>query len=369
MPHPSSHPLAGPTETPANIDAVDARLLDRVQRGIPLEPRPFATLGEELGISEADCVTRLERLRGDGGVIRQISAIFDTQALGYASSLVAAKIPADRVEEAAAVISRHPGVSHNYLRGHAFNLWFTLAVPPDSRLGLDGTLEKLNRQSGAESMRALPTLRLFKIGVKLKIASDDETDTSSDPATLDASPPPAFTEADRETAAAFTLDERDKRMILALQQDLPLTPRPFDAWATQADCTVNDLLTAAKRFVERRQMRRFSAVLRHRKAGYDANVMTVWRCPETEIERCGQIMAQSEAVSHCYRRPTYPDWPYALYTMVHGRSREECLATLASLQTRAGLGEYLPLWSLREFKKVRVRYFTPETAEWERLED
>ncbi len=355
------------------LDATDARLLDRVQRGIPLDPRPFAVLGREIGIDEADCLARLKRLGPGLGIVRQISAIFDTQSLGYASSLVAAKVAPQHVDAAAAVINRHPGVSHNYLRGHAYNLWFTLALPPDSRLGLDATLARLVELSGAESARLLTTLRLFKIGVKLRIGSDGDDEATNAPQNMPpgasnqeaSNDPAAFTEADRQTASAHALDDRDKRLILALQQNLPLATQPFDDWAKQANCSVVELLAAAQRFLDRRQMRRFSAVLRHRKAGYSANVMTVWDVPQTDIERVGRIMAKSAAVSHCYQRPVYPDWPYSLYTMVHGQSREHCLATLESLRNQTGLDRFLPLWSLHEYKKVRVRYFTPEIQAWE----
>ncbi|MEX0777335.1 MAG: AsnC family transcriptional regulator [Phycisphaeraceae bacterium] len=345
------------------LDELDARLLDHVQRGVPLEPRPFAALGQAVGISEDVCLQRLGRLRREQGVIRQISAIFDTHALGYASSLVAARIDPAHIDQAAVIISGHPGVSHNYRRSHAFNLWYTLAVPPPpvSRLGLEKTIQRLHELSGAISTRALPTLRLFKIGVNFKMTPGSGTDAESE----SSAPAQGFSQADREAAAGYTLSDLDKRMILVLQQDLPLVEQPFDDWATQAGCTVDELLAACQRFQERRQMRRFSAVLRHRQAGYGANVMTVWRVAEADIERCGQIMAQCAAVSHCYRRPTYDDWPYSLYTMVHGQSKDQCLATLETIKAQTGAEEYLPLWSLHEYKKVRVKYFTPETAAWE----
>src|SRR5262249_54765887 len=109
--------------------AADRELPNGVQGAFPLEPRPYAVLAERLGTDEADVRARVARVK-ELGVLRQLSAIFDTRALGYGSSLVAAKIDPDRVDEAAAVINAHPGVSHNYKRNHAYNLWYTIAVPP-----------------------------------------------------------------------------------------------------------------------------------------------------------------------------------------------------------------------------------------------
>src|SRR5947208_2596428 len=121
----------------ADIDPVDSQLLNLLQTQIPLVERPFAVLGQQAGISEAEALERVKRLRNPAPparpIIRQISAIFDSKSLGYETTLVAAKIAEDKLDAAAAIINKHPGVSHNYRRNHAFNLWYTLAVPPDSK--------------------------------------------------------------------------------------------------------------------------------------------------------------------------------------------------------------------------------------------
>ncbi len=142
------------------MDEKDRQLLNLIQNSFPLVSRPYRELGERLGESEPAVIERLDRLRRQH-IVRQISAIFDTKSLGYKSSLVAMKLSPERIAEAARIINEHPGVSHNYLRNHEFNLWFTIATEPDSKLGLDGTLELLQRLTGAESVRQLPTLTLF----------------------------------------------------------------------------------------------------------------------------------------------------------------------------------------------------------------
>src|SRR5436305_3895561 len=155
------------------LEDADRELLNAVQWDFPLEPRPYAVLAERLGIEEADVRARVARVK-ELGVLRQLSAIFDTRALGYQSALVAAKVDPDRVDEAAAVISEHPGVSHNYKRNHAYNLWYTLAVPPGD--DIDEHLAVLHHDSGSLVTRKLPTLQLYKIGVKLDMTGATAAD-------------------------------------------------------------------------------------------------------------------------------------------------------------------------------------------------
>jgi len=326
-----------------------------MQREFPLEREPFAALGRPLGLAGDEVIRRIESLKR-GRVIRQISAIFDTRVLGYQSSLVAASIPANKLNSAAKAINSHPGVSHNYERNNELNLWYTVAVPPDSRLGLEGTVDVLHKISGAEKTRILPTLKLFKIGVTLDL---NQGATAKKEA-------PQYGEADRASADR-NVSEDDKAAIRALQEDVPLTPRPFDLWGRQVGLSCEELLERAYDLQRRKIMRRFSAVLYHRKAGFRANAMGVWKTPPDRVEEVGQIFAQYQAVSHCYQRPVYEDWPYALFSMVHGRSEEECEAVLDAMAAETGLTERASLYSTREYKKTRVRYFTPEMEAWEKL--
>ena len=343
---------------PRKLTDLQGRLLNLVQEEVPLVERPFAAVGQKLGLSEADALQSIRELKeGDRPLIRQISAIFDTKALGYRSSLVAARVPAEKIEQAAAVINAHPGVSHNYKRNHDYNLWYTLALPPDSRLGLQKTIEILHRDSGAIQTRLMPTLKLFKIGVKLNLGGEDIATRSEGP---------RFTEVDRDTAMAFSVTDADKRMIRVLQQDLPLVERPYDQWAREAGGSVEAFLASARQYVQQRQMRRFSAVLHHREAGFGYNGMGVWVVPAGQEEKFGETAATFSAVSHCYLRPTYEDWPYNLFTMVHAQSQAKCDQVMESISKATGISNYAALYSSKEYKKVRVHYFTPEVEEWEK---
>ena len=347
--------MVSTTPSTRMMDSVDKDLLNLIQREFPLEREPFAALGRPLGLAGDEVIRRIEALKR-GRVIRQISAIFDTRVLGYQSTLVAASIPAEKLNTAAKAINSHPGVSHNYERNNAFNLWYTVAVPPDSRLGLEGTVDVLHKISGAEKTRILPTLKLFKIGVTLDMNAGATAKKEA----------PQYGESDRAGADRNVSDD-DKAAIQALQEDIPLTPRPFDLWGRQVGLGYEDLLERAYDLQRRKIMRRFSAVLYHRKAGFRANAMGVWKVPEDRVEEVGQAFAQYQAVSHCYQRPVYEDWPYALFSMVHGRSEEECESVLDAMGEETGLTERLSLYSTREYKKTRVRYFTPEMEAWERL--
>jgi DNA-binding Lrp family transcriptional regulator len=333
---------------------LDRELLNAVQWDFPLEPRPYAALAERLGVSEPEVRARVAHVK-DAGVLRQLSAIFDTRALGYGSSLVAAKIDPEHIDEAAEIISAHPGVSHNYKRNHAFNLWYTIAVPPGD--SLEEHVDVLHRQSGATVTRRLPTLKLYKIGVKLDMTGKTAADARAEvleherPERREEMPEPDLT--DLETAA-----------IRVVQEDLPMVERPFAAQGELIGCSEDDVLSMLRSFKERKLMRRFAAVMNHRSAGYKANAMGVWAVPEEELDDIGPRMAGFARVSHCYKRPTYEDWPYSVFTMVHGMNARECEDTIAAIREETGVDEYALLWSVKEYKKTRVRYYTDDWSDW-----
>lgn len=332
----------------ARFDPRTAAILDRLQAHIPLVPRPFLSVAEELGLSERDILDCLAEQRS-AGVVRQVSAIFDTRTLGYQSSLVAARYPEDQLDAAAAVINRHPGVSHNYRRDHEFNLWYTIAVPPGRPLEAD--VDELHRASSASSSRLLPTIRTYKIGVRFALGKDQKKSGGATPGGH------GHGHA-RKDAGPLPLTQTDIQAIRALQDDLEAVERPFDAPAHQRGfSSAEDLLAAGEALRERGAMRRLSAVLHHRQAGFDANGMVVWRATHEECDLAGPVMAANPGVSHCYQRPAYPDWPYTLFTMIHGQSRDHVQETIAQLREASRLSDYRTIYSTHEYKKVRVRYF------------
>src|ERR1700760_4905957 len=197
------------------LDDLDRKLLNLMQGSFPIAPRPYEHVASLAEVPELEVMSRVQHLL-DKRIIRQVTPIFDTRALGYSSMLVAAKVDPEHPHRAAQVINEHPGVSHNYLRNHDFNLWFTIATEPDSKLGLEGTLEVLAREAGAESVRQLPTLKLFKIRMDLEMEGDTQAlargaTEAVEPAETDPQP----------------YDEFDKDVIRALQGDMPVIAEPY----------------------------------------------------------------------------------------------------------------------------------------------
>jgi len=287
-------------------------------------------------MSEKEVIKRTEKLKREG-FVRAVAAHFDTRALGYRSCLVAAKVAPERIDDAAEAINTHPGVTQNYKRNNDFNLWFTIAIAPTSKLGLEKTVEILGGEADCDTVRALPTLKQFK-------ASDD--DSHSD-----------------EKYSPLTPTEIE--CIRLLQRDLPLQPRPFDALAKNGVLTSEELLSTARSLLKRGQMRRFGAVIPARKPGFSASAMGVWIVPEDRVDEIGVKMSQNKAVSHCYLRPVYDDWPYNLYTIVHGRSVDECESIINDLAIDTGIDEKQALYPTKEYKKARINLFSVECDEWE----
>jgi siroheme decarboxylase len=334
------------------LDDLDRKLLNLMQGSFPIEPRPYASVAAAAEITEEEVLARVERLLADR-IIRQVTPIYDTRALGYGSMLVAAKVDPEHPWAAAQIINSHPGVSHNYLRNHEFNMWFTLAVERDSRLGLDGTLDVLAELTGAESIRQLPTLKLFKIRMDLEMEGDTKALAS------------AGAEQEPAPLEAIDYDEFDIAVIRATQGNMPIIAEPYVQAAATLGVSVPTLLEHMNGMRERGLLRRVAAILFHRRAGFSANGMGVWEVPADQIEQVGPRMASFRGISHCYQRPTYQDWPYSVFTMAHGRSKEECDAVLDAIADDTGIENRATLYSSTEFKKIRLLYFTDEFRDWE----
>ena len=196
------------------LDETDKQLLNLMQGQFALVRRPFAHVAGLAGLEEAEVMQRVQRLL-DGRIIREVTPIFDTRALGYSSMLVAAKVDPEVPHRAAKIINTHPGVTHNYLRNHDFNMWFTIATEPGSKLGLPGTLEVLQELTGAESIRELPTLKLFKIRMDLEMEKGTDALSTAgqavEPLELD----------------PIELSDEDIATIRATQGKMPVLSEPY----------------------------------------------------------------------------------------------------------------------------------------------
>ncbi len=334
------------------LDDLDKRLLNLMQGSFPLASRPYEHVAALAEVPEGDVLRRVQRLI-DERIIRQVTPIFDTRVLGYSSMLVAAKVDPENPHRAAAVVNSHPGVSHNYLRNHDFNMWFTIATEPDSKLGLQGTLDVLQELTGAESVRQLPTIKLFKIRMDLEMEKGTRDLAAAGIAQDPIEPDP------------IELSDLDLAVIRALQGDMPVVSEPYAPAAAEIGVSQAELLEHLESMRERKALRRVAAILFHRRAGFSANGMGVWNVPDERIMEIAPLMASFRGISHCYQRPTYADWPYSVFTMAHGRSKDECDAILDSIAEESGIDDRRTLYSSTEFKKIRLLYFTDEHRRWE----
>jgi DNA-binding Lrp family transcriptional regulator len=324
------------------LDEVDKKLLNDIQWVFPLADRPYLEIGKKHGLSEDEVMRRIKSLRSMG-LVRQINAIFDTRRLGYKSALIAFAVTPEKLDAVADKVNEHPGVSHNYERNHEYNMWFTLAVPPDADMKQE--LDKMAALDGVVKYRLLPTLKMYKIGVKLDMVNED------------AEKPKPTDEVKELNPDRLEITERDKEFVRELQKDLPIVQEPFKEMAQNLGITTQELYTKAKEYESVGLMRRYAAILRHRDAGFVANGMVVWNVPEDRVDETGFKLAAYPQVSHCYRRPVYPDWKYNVFSMVHARSLEAAEKMAVEMSQMIGVTDYKILFSSREFKKERVKYF------------
>jgi len=332
------------------MDELDKELLNEIQSTFPLVTRPFDAIAKKFDTTPKIIKEHLNNLK-KVGILRQLSAIFDTRKLGYTSSLVAMEIEHDKLEYVASQINRHPGVSHNYEREHQFNLWFTLAVPPGADLKTE--VDKFNVLKGIKKVRMLPTLQLFKIGVKLDMVDEKKHEI-------------APTEKKKEIKnVKFEPTEEDKNFIRELQKDMEIIDEPFVKAAKNLGITENELFDKMKYYEDIGVMRRFAAILRHRKVGFTANGMIVWKVPEDRISEVGEKLGAFPQVSHCYERPTYSDWPYNVFSMIHCKTHDEAHEMAKTIQEQIQVPDYDILFSSREFKKIRVEYFVEKSFTFE----
>jgi DNA-binding Lrp family transcriptional regulator len=325
------------------LSHTDKRLLEEIQRDMPRISRPFERIAAACDIGETEAIERLISLQ-ENRIIREISAIPEAGKLGLKNTLVAVKVNPEMVESVAARISADRRVSHNYLREHPYNIWFTLNLP--AQQSFEEEAAKILAVDGVISFRTLPSLRTFKIGVHFSFGPNDQVSADIGRAKR----------AAHDSAPDSCLTLTEKQIIALLQDPFPLEPQPWQTIAGRLNLTESELLQTIASLRERGVIKRIAAVLRHREVGYDANGMACFRLPEDAIEQAGLLAAEFPEVTHCYHRPTYPDWPYSLFAMVHAPARSEAERKIGEIARKIGCSDYTILYSTKEFKKERVKY-------------
>ena len=352
------------------MDAVDRALLNAIQDQFPIEVHPYQILGLKTGIPEEEAFLRIQRLRNEG-IIRRLGGVFDSYRLGYCSTLCAAKIPPEKIPALAELLNKIPGVTHNYQRNHEYNIWFTLIAR--SEAVVERIIQTVRTALGVAEVYSLPAIRLFKINVNFDFADaeaeDEDLEVNAGGDSGAGSTGRQESSADSAAAGSprgagvpkntlpYDLSAEDISLIQVIQGNLPDSPTPFTVLADKLNWPVEKLVAAAQNLLQAKVIRRFGAVLRHQKAGFVANAMGVWQVDLDKADEVGKIMAGFKEVSHCYQRPTLPDWPYNLFTMIHGKTIEDCGEVMKKISAATGINDYSMLFSIVELKKSSMQYF------------
>ncbi len=314
------------------MEALDQKILEIVQDGFPLEERPYAALGRLLGVSEEEAFDSVERLR-KSGVIRRLGGVYDSRRLGYISRLCTGVVSEDKLEGFAAAVDKIPAITHNYVRSHAYNVWFTVIARSESEI--QEMVRGLEAETALHDAHVLSASKMFKINTVMKAASGLATESK------------VVDKLDLKGAEPFVPEAKDRRRINLLCQDIPHTKTPFSDLGIDVAEIRGDL--------DQKIMRRFGAVLRHQQAGFDANAMVCLAVADTE--RAGALLAENSHVSHCYERSPFEGFPYNVYAMFHGQSEAELEQSICSALSALNGPDHAVLTSLKELKKTSFVYF------------
>ena len=322
-------------------EALDFHLLNDFQRDFPLCSAPFAELASRLGVAESVVLRVLEALRREGKVAR-VGAVFAPKRIG-ASTLAAMAVPPEKLAAVAQVVNRFPEVNHNYEREHRYNLWFVVTAGSDGRL--QAALGAMAQAAGYPLLR-LPLLQEYHIDLGFPLDGKDGKAVASNVRRQAFVPPTA-------------LDEIERRLVMALQEGLPLFIRPFSVLASRVGCDESEVLERIRNWCAEGIIKRFGVIVRHHELGYTANAMLVHDLPDERIGEIGERLAREPGVTLCYQRPRVPpDWPYNLFCMIHGQERAEVEARIIELRARLKLDDYAHdvLFSRTRFKQGGARY-------------
>jgi DNA-binding Lrp family transcriptional regulator len=262
--------------------------------------------------------------------------VFRPNTVG-ASLLAAIAVPPERVEEIARLVSKEPGVNHNYLRENRYNVWFVVTASTES--DVEAALARIELAAGLHVLR-LPLLEPFHIDLGFDL---QDGSVPRDGGLVPPAPPTAAEQA----------------LVRETVRGLPLVAAPYQEIAKSLRISERQVLLKLEEMLRDGRIRRIGAVIRHRRLGYDANAMVVWDVPDEKAGALGAALARDTAVTLCYRRArALPDWPYNLYCMVHGRERSRVLHEIHRLTAACGAGRYprMVLFSSRCFTQKAANY-------------
>lgn len=300
-----------------------------------MEERPYAALGRQLGVSEENAFEHVENLR-KSGVIRRLGGIYDSRRLGYISRLCAGVVPEGNLDGFAAAVNKIPAITHNYIRSHAYNVWFTVIARSEAEI--QETVRGLEAETALHDAHVLSASRMFKINTVMKAATN-VTDQIADK--------PVSDKLDSKGVDPFVPNAKDRRRINTLSKDIPHTLTPFSDLGIDVAEIRGDL--------DLKIMRRFGAVLRHQQAGFDANAMVCFSVKDADS--AGKVLAENSHVSHCYERAPFEGFSYNVYAMFHATCVEDLRAAIDGSVALLGNPDHVVLTSLKELKKTSFCFF------------
>ena len=316
------------------------RLCNVLQEDLPICWQPFDDLAKYLDTDEKTLLQQIAQLK-KLGVVRRFRALINYRALGMISTLVAAHVTAESLQAVTDAVNALETVSHNYLRRHNYNMWFTLQAPSTQKIDL--VLADLSGRFGIE-FHSLPVERFFKLDVRFDAL--DETSAAAGFLQIVNQP------SNYETVE---LNENQKRVLLGLQEELRLTSEPF-AFMCGDGLGPEDVLRIINELIDLGVVRRIAAVVNHRKLGFTANVMFAAEVPQEKIVQAGEKLARFGIVSHCYERRTFEGWPYNLFAMMHGRSMGEIQHAINRFAESEKIDSFELLPTAKELKKQPVKH-------------
>ncbi len=336
-------------EEHCKLDTLDKELLQHLQDRFPVAKRPWAEIGARLGIAEEEVLSRSQRLSSDG-VIRKLRTILNGQKLGGCSStLMAMRVPADKMEEVVSIVNEYMSVTHNYQREHDYNLWFTVTTCGGK--DLRSTVEEIKERTGIpdSDVLDLPTTRVFKVDVRFKFTDfKDNSDGNSKGIPK--------VEIER-TKMNPDPDEIDQAILRAAQEGLPVVKEPFEGIAREAGISQDEVIARLKKLISRGVIKRLGISINQRKVGIVANAVVAWKVPQEQVESVGNMLSSYKEITHCYERVTIPGkWEHNLFTVIHGYTRESVEEFAERLSEVVGISDYLVLFSNVQFKRTSVMH-------------
>ena len=332
---------------------LELHLLNDFQRDFPLVPAPFGVIAGRLGISETEVLEALVRLQACGKVSR-VGAVFRPHSIG-SSTLAALAVPVEKLDEIAQLVSSYAEVNHNYEREHCYNLWFVVTASDEARV--QEVLAEIESGTGYQPLH-LPMLEDFHIDLGFDLSQPHKGCNTATLKGASGTVPPLCRALPQSCETA---------LIGAIQHGLPLVSRPFAEIGSGIGLAENEVIAGLAHLVEQGVIKRMGVVVRHHELGYRANAMVVWDIPNNQASALGQRIGSYDSVTLCYRRPRrLPAWRYNLFTMIHGRHRDEVLDIVAQLKEQCGLENvaHEVLFSCRRFKQCGARYVAKSASEF-----